>query len=239
MARRIIPIIATTLLLAAIGLLGWQSISHRDATTSAPEGSGISLVRPAFAQTGSFLDQEAGIAAYMKVQDPVDLEDAKRAFKTIEQDTNDFVVGTVEVANAPLAPHTYVSSDGWIVAYFLRDESVGYAWPYGAGFRPPDDVLARALTQVQADAVIVGAPTSLSYFDFEYPAANRISVINAPGSRDYIDVLIPNGFQVFEVAEARGSGFVPGYVIEDVTSSIQLGQFQQWTGALIVVYREP
>jgi hypothetical protein len=231
MARWIISTTAVVLLLAVTGLLGWQNISYRDARTSATEESGVSLIRPAFAQTGSFLDQEAGIAAYVQVPGPVDLEGVKGAFKIIEQETSDFVVGTVEITNAPLAPHVFVNSDGWIVAYFLRDESVGNAWAYGQGFKPPDDVLARALTQVSS--TVGGAPTSISYFDFAYPGANKISVINAPGNYDSFEVQIPNGFQVFEAAETDYYG------IENVTPSIQIGQFQAWRGALIIAYREP
>jgi hypothetical protein len=208
----------------------------QECQTSATDESGISLVRPAFAQTGSFLDQEAGIAAYLKVPSPVNLESVKGAFKIIEQETSDFVVGTVEITNAPLAPHAFVSSDGWVVAYFLRDESVGYAWPYYQGFKPPDDVLARALTQVSA--IVGGAPTSLSYFDFAYPGANKVTVINAPNNYDLLEVQIPNGFQVFEAAET-GSYSAGSAGIENVTPSIQIGQFQEWYGALIVVYREP
>jgi hypothetical protein len=174
MARWIVIIIAIALFLAAIGFLNWQNISPREAKTSATESSSVSLVRPVFAQTGSFLDQEAGIAAYVQVPSPVDLENVKGAFKLIEQEASDFVVGTVEIANAPLTPHAFVSSDGWVVAYFLRDESVGYAWAYHQGFKPPDDVLARAITQVSS--IVGGAPASLSYFDFAYPGANKISV---------------------------------------------------------------
>jgi hypothetical protein len=235
MVRRMIPTIAVVLILALIGVVGWQDILHRHTKTSATEeSSGISLVKPAFAQTGSFLDQEAGIAAYVKLQNQVHLESAKQAFKIIEQDTGGFVVGIVEIANAPLAPHAFVSSDGWVVAYFLRDESVGNAWAYGSGFKPPDDVLARAVTQVSS--TVGGAPPSLSYFDFEHPGANKVSVINAPDYNDYFEVQIPNGFQVFEAAQTYFSGVSQA---NDVTSSIQIGQFQEWLGALIVVYREP
>jgi uncharacterized protein len=231
MASRIIAIIAMTLFLAVIGLLGWQGIAQRNAKTSATEGNSISLVRPAFAQTGSFLDQEAGIAAYVQVPSPVDLEGVKGAFKIIEQEASDFVVGTVEITNAPLAPHVFVSSDGWIVAYFFRDESVGNAWAYAPGFKPPDDVLARALTQVSS--TVGGAPATPSYFDFEYPGANRVSVINAPTSSDNFEVQIPNGFQVFEAAQTWGSSCCGA--VHDYTSSVQIGQFQGWTGALILV----
>jgi Tol biopolymer transport system component len=233
MARWIIPTIAAlTLFLVVIGLLGWQGIFQRDTKTSATEESGISLVRPAFAQTGSFLDQEAGIAAYVQVPGPVNLEDVKGAFKTIEQATSDFVVGTVEIPNAPLAPHAFISSDGWIVTYFFKVESVGNAWPYYQGFKPPDAVLERALTQVSS--IVGGAPTSISYFDFAHPGANKITVINALNNYDSFEVQIPNGFQVLEAAE---TGYYSGdNGVENVTPSIQLGQFQEWRGAFIVVY---
>jgi hypothetical protein len=243
MARWIIPATAVALFLAVVGLLGWQSIPLRDAKTSATDGTSVSLVRPAFAQTGSFLDQEAGIAAYVQVPGPVNLESIKGAFKIIEQETSDFVVGTVEITNAPLAPHVFVNSDGWIVSYFLRDESVGYAWPFGHGLKPPDDVLARALTQIGATAG--GDPTPIGYFDFEYPGANKISVIHAPNPWDEVEVQIPNDFQVFEAAWAYNywdptinPGNWSSGVVEDKTSSIQLDQFQKWLGALIVVYRD-
>jgi len=241
MARWIIPTIAMALFLAVTGLLNWQNISHRNDKTSATEDNSISLVRPAFAQTGSFLDQEAGIAAYVKFQNQIHLESAKQAFKIIEQETSDFVVGTVGIPNSHLAPHAFVSSNGWIVAYFLRDESVGNAWPYGRGFKPPDDVLAKALAKIGAT---VGAPPPpISYFDFEYPGANRTSVIRAPGTGGLFGVQIPNGFQVFEAVQASNDYDpvrYPGFSeIKDVTPSIQLGQFQQWKGSLILVYREP
>jgi hypothetical protein len=70
MKRLIIPTTAVALLLAVIGLMGWQGIFQRDTKTSATAGSSVSLVRPAFAQTGSFLDQEAGIAAYVQAPSP-------------------------------------------------------------------------------------------------------------------------------------------------------------------------
>jgi hypothetical protein len=93
-------------------------------------------------------------------------------------------------------------------------------------------VLAKAPTQIGAS--VGGAPTSISYFDFAYPGANRISVINAPNNNDYFDVHIPNGFQVFEAAETRAY-----LTVGNVTSSIRTGQSQTWNGALIIVYKQP
>jgi hypothetical protein len=68
-------------------------------------------------------------------------------------------------------------------------------------------------------------------------------VIHAPNPFDAVEVQIPNGFQVFEAAWAYNywdpiinpERWSQGKV-EDKTSSIQLGQFQEWLGAFIVVY---
>jgi hypothetical protein len=113
MARWIAAIIAIALFLAVIGLLGWPPglAGHfpRRCQDINNSGQRVSLVRPAFAQTGSFLDQEAGIAAYVKVPGLVNLESVKGAFKITEQETSDFVVCTVEITNAPLPP-TYLST---------------------------------------------------------------------------------------------------------------------------------
>jgi hypothetical protein len=171
----------------------------------------------------------------LKVENPVDLQAAKRAFTLVEQETSDFVVGTVVISNAPVTPHAFVSRDGWVAVYFLKDEAVGNAWPYGHGFKPPDNVLAVALAQVSA--TVGGDPTDISYFNFKRPGANKISVIYAAGNGDGFEVQIPNNFQVFEAATTGYHGG-NGVYISDVTSSIQTGQFQGWGGAFILVYRE-
>ena len=50
---------------------------------------GITLVRPAIAQTASFLDQEAGMSAYVDTGFTINLSNARNAFRTIERETAD------------------------------------------------------------------------------------------------------------------------------------------------------
>ena len=79
------------LTLAAI-MAGWWPSLGSEAGPAAGERGVLPLVRPAFAQQGSFLDQEAGMAAYVKVQGPINLANARRAFKIVEAEESDFLV---------------------------------------------------------------------------------------------------------------------------------------------------
>jgi hypothetical protein len=65
----------------------------------------ILLTKPTFAQdTGvNFLEQEAGISAWMNAGKSIDLAKAKTAFKTIEKDTNETTVSNKCFTNRTLS----------------------------------------------------------------------------------------------------------------------------------------
>ena len=243
--RRLVTASLLVIILSVAGLVAWWPFAGSDTGTLAERPGVFSLVRPAFAQEGSFLDQEAGIAAYANVGSAINLENARLAFKVLEAEETDFLIGTVDVIATTVLdrlPHLFVHKDGWLVAYFLKDEGIGYAWPYGHGIEPPDDVLVQALNQVSAS---VGALLpSVTYYDFEFPAANKITVVNAASNKVAFEVQIPTAFLVFEASQTfltTTGGWYPSSSahVEDKTQAIVKGQFQSWTGALIVVYREP
>lgn len=73
----------------------------------------------------SFLEEEAGITAYTQV-DSVDLSQAKSAFKNVEKETDEYIVGSVGLENYPESsdPHVYVDKSGWIASYYLKNEPV-------------------------------------------------------------------------------------------------------------------
>ena len=64
----------------------------------------VALLGVAFLFAGSacaavdFPADEAGISAYVQAKPSVDLNDAKGAFATIERETDDYIIGTVELA---------------------------------------------------------------------------------------------------------------------------------------------
>ena len=75
-------------------------------------------------QAKSFLEDEAGISAYMNAGQNIDLNLAKKAYRTIEEETEQYIIGSVKLTGYSETEdvHAYVHKDGWIVTYYLKDE---------------------------------------------------------------------------------------------------------------------
>lgn len=145
-------------------------------------GIGMSLVRPAFAQeTGmNFLEQEAGIAAYMNAGQRIDLSKAKGAFRTVERETSEYAVGSVPLTGYPETEdvHVYVHKDGWIVAYYLKGEPAAKItdWiNYGKGKGMEGTRLDACIFYISGTAEV--PMKDVKYYDFRYPSASKIMII--------------------------------------------------------------
>lgn len=85
--------------------------------------SEIFLARPIFAQQATaFPSDEAGISAYVNVGQTIDLAKAKNAMRGTQAEGSNYVIGIMELPGLPEEefPHVYVSSDGWILAYYSK-----------------------------------------------------------------------------------------------------------------------
>jgi hypothetical protein len=157
---------------------------------------GISLVRPAIAQTGSFLDQEAGMSAYINVGSTINLSNARNAFRTVERENADWLIGSVPVPDHPEAEdaHVFVHTDGWIIAYYQRGSPVAQVIHWDAHASPGEHKLQQSLSTV---AVHAGVPVqNVGFYDFEFPTATEwLLVID---SNDSFDLTIPSQYVVFE-----------------------------------------
>ena len=77
----------------------------------------------AFAQqSATFPADEAGISAYVNVEQNIDLAKAKSALRGIQAEGSNYVIGIMELPGLPEEefPHMYISSDGWILAYYSQ-----------------------------------------------------------------------------------------------------------------------
>jgi hypothetical protein len=187
-------------------------------------------VRPAFAQQGSFLDQEAGFAAWAQAKGSVNLNLAARRLKNIDTQTNDYLVGEIEVTSqgAISRPHVYVSTGGLIVAYYFRDQPAASAWNTDK-MKPPDNFLAMALREVAAAGGL--ATPLVSYYDFGNPLANAVVAIYGTSATE---VMVPNDIQVYEASLAYGAPYCTGLDLRHATSggrkvSIPQGSFTTFT----------
>ena len=199
----------------------------------------MSLVRPVFAQQGSFLEAEAGFAAWTRVQGTFNLDLARRAFKTLDADTGNYLAGEVEVtfSGATSNPHVYSSQAGWLVAYYFRDQPAGAAW-YTDAVKPPNNFLAMALRDVAAAA---GVTTPfVNYYHFGYPLANKILVIHGNGATE---MMIPSDVLLYEASVSNwsriyvGSRYLRGNYIkicevvlppEIISDNVKMDSFQSF-----------
>jgi len=138
-----------------------------------------------------FLEEEAGISAYVNVGQEIDLEKAKSAFKSIETANETYIIGQIALDGYDpeyVAPHVYVHEDGWIVTYYLRNEPSGkiMQWNgYDGGTITTTtlaDTVKKVCDSIQPEYDPPGTLYNLikdnvSYYDFEFPDANRMMLI--------------------------------------------------------------
>jgi hypothetical protein len=132
--------------------------------------------------TTTFPVGEAGIAAYVKL-DSVTIEDLTEAlnhYYTREKQTETYVIGTVEVVNKfwKNYPHLYISLDGWMVAYYLKDEEASKIMQWKD--YTPGSITTTTLKDVidfMAESIGVTYSTEVKYYNFEFPEANKMTLI--------------------------------------------------------------
>ncbi|PXF60721.1 MAG: hypothetical protein C4B59_07780 [Candidatus Methanogaster sp.] len=162
----------------------------------------------------SFLEEEAGVSAYVNTSQSIDLDKAKSCYRNIEYECADYILGSVELPGLPEDEdvHVYVSVDGWIVAYYLRDEPASkiMQWDgYGGGeitTTKLEDAISKMCTCLEIPYTPI--KSNIKYYDFKYPNANRLMIIvdriDSPGT-DTFEFKIPNAYTV---CKASWSHFV-------------------------------
>lgn len=160
------------------------------------------LARPVMAVESTFLDEEAGITAYTNLGRVIDLSMARTGFKTIEQETADYIVGSIALPDLPETEdvHCFVHSDGWIVTYYLAAEPASkiIGWVYSL----PGSLVTKL--KVGIDEMCTTLETvagDISYYHFHYPLANRLMMIAESQQglgTDNFNLKIPGEFTVYE-----------------------------------------
>ncbi len=173
----------------------------------APAFVGVASAQGGQQSIGSFLDNEAGISAYFNAGGPVDLDMAKAAFRTIEVQTADYIIGSVPVPDCPESAdaHVYVHRNGWFLAYYLKADPVGkiFDWHRYTGTTVPTK-LEKVLAVV---AGLAGAPISAStYYDFRYPNATHLMLIVEDTAKGISEELLPKAFTTFSTTRKGGIG---------------------------------
>ncbi|MDA0735217.1 MAG: hypothetical protein O2860_11660 [Chloroflexi bacterium] len=135
------------------------------------------------------------MSAYVDVGVAIDLSQGRNAFRTIEKETTEWLIGSVPVPEYPEEEdaHVFVHQSGWIVAYYERGSPVSRTVHWTAHPALGSHKLVQALTQVAVSANVSGA--GHSFFNFEFPTATEWLLII---DDDTFAVNIPSQFLVLE-----------------------------------------
>ncbi len=164
--------------------------------------------------SAAFPANEAGISAYVNVGTNIDMGLAAGAYKVIEDRTSTYIIGIVEVPNATdyELPHVYTSSDGWVMAYFAKEQPRALIMPWGQFDRNTPDLsllnntrLEEAISKVSSaiDVAYLTIKSNTKYYDFQYPEANALTLIAESRATEGVDSFgfrVPNEFTLYDTS---------------------------------------
>lgn len=193
----------------AIALVFWHGDSNEGKRVKGL--GGISLVKPAFAQTAQILTfpaETAGICAYVNTGNSINFEklEFSQIFERIEEKGQDYLIGVVKIEDlwTKAFPYVYVNSDGWIAAYYPVNVSSTMImnWANYEGEAVPETTFHNAMSKVLSELGL--GPQEVGYYHFGYPEATKIflgikSVVK-PGfeEEEKFAYTIPSDVKVYE-----------------------------------------
>lgn len=151
---------------------------------------------------------EAGIAAYFDRGGAITLSQVRQVYRTIESETADYIIGSVEVKTTDYAypesedVHVYVSAAGWVMAYYLKADPTAKIFDT-AGFSSSSGVYTKLEIALNRVATVIGignSPAS-TFYHFNFPNATHLMLIGEKTvaiSVDDFQVILPESFTFFE-----------------------------------------
>lgn len=218
-----IAIALTTLIIIASFVMVLYSLNKSSETNNTGNGV-ISLEAPLFTSvaeaspaqdTKTFLEGEAGVSAYTNVGQ-VDLTVVKEIYRAIEREEDGYLVGVVDIPDYDdtQAPHVYASEDGWVVAYYLKDDPASKIMDW-VSYENTGTVGTKLEIALRLTCDSIGKIMSdVKYYDFRYPEANSLMVIADKDGE--FKVKIPDDITVYERSiwnyRAGGKGWISIYI---------------------------
>ncbi len=212
------PLLRRSILVVLVLLAALVVSSAAPAASRPIQGSNEFVLKPppfvgvAQAQEGvdAFPQDEAGISAYFRAPFSITIASVRPAFRTIEYEDSNYIIGSVAVPDYPESEdvHVYVHRDGWFLAYYLVADPAGKIVDWrlynSTGHNNFSTKLESALSVV---ALPVGVtPSGISFYDFRNPNANRLIMIaDWTEDTDTFQVNLPIGFGYFERSWSFGT----------------------------------
>lgn len=147
-----------------------------------------------FSSETTFPEEEAGISAYTKTEDinkdnnVTKINEAVAFFESLGEgmlieNKNTHAIGKIPVKieveeySFYLYPFVYIDLEGWIVAYFHKDDPTSkiIQWTNYVPSSISSSVLEDALSKVTTELTL--SYPSLNYYHFQYPEAKKMTII--------------------------------------------------------------
>ena len=200
-----------TLLLLSLLLLYSTASRSEEFSLKAPDFKAAKM-----AQSGdsSFPADSAGIAAYVKLEQSIDLEVIKPLFNEVNNEVKEvqdnFIWGMITVYNFGRTSqvHLYVDTDGWLVTFLKHDEPTAgiMQWnPADVDIPAISEISRTTLTDVLRKVAVpiqVDFLSQVHYCHFKYPEATgmKLFVKTTPttGTTNFTKVIIPQPYTLYE-----------------------------------------
>ena len=212
------PVLRRSLLVVLVLLVALVASSAAPAASTPAQGSNEFVLKPppfisvAQAQEGvdAFPQDEAGMSAYFRAPFSITIASVRPAFRTIEYEDSNYIIGSVPVPDYPESEdvHVYVHRDGWFLAYYLAADPAGKIIDWRLYANTGRNYLSTKLeSALSVVALPVGvSPSGISFYDFRYPNANRLLMVGDwTQDTDSFQVNLPTNFGYFERSWSFGT----------------------------------
>ncbi len=200
-------LLLSLLVIALIGAISYQAFAT-SVSEASPE---IVLLKPEFIAgdtadidaVATTIQNEAGIAAYFDAQQPIDLLTARSIYRTIETETADYILGSVQVSTygEDHDMHVYIHKDGYVLAYYDDSEPTSRIFDWYA-YTGGNAIPTKLDTLLSSVASTVGTATSeFSYYHFSYPNATHLLMVVetvSDGGWGSFNINLPASYGYFE-----------------------------------------
>ena len=214
---------ALVLVVSGVAMFGYNGTMWKNGIGEGGEKGVIPLMPPPFIQIAgasdikggsAFPEDEAGISAYVNVGESIDLEEVSTIFDQIIAVNETYVIGKVPIPNfgGNIHLHLYADINGWIVAYFTKDEPASKIMQWsGTDTNNPkiteiktttlEDAIEKACNATGID--YAGIKPNIKYYDFEFPDADGMLLFvktRATSGSNYTHVSIPSDYALYEAS---------------------------------------
>lgn len=202
--RKTSVILIAIVVLFGIVFAGELTRDYRGGVLASKSSSLITLAKAApYSQDTTPIDKEAGISAYFKANSSVSLASIRDVYRTIETETEKYIIGSVPVTGYPESEdvHVYVHVDGWFLAYYLASDPVAKIidWKDYSNNRASISTKFENILGVVASEAGVPFPGA-SFYDFRYPKATHLLLVAEAldDTGNTFTIKLPSTFAYFE-----------------------------------------